>query len=145
MDDGINAVKTLCGDARLVAGAGACEIELALILGAVAEKTKGLEQYPMTKFAEALEVVPRTLAENAGLDPNEVVSRLYALHKAGNAKAGVDVEHEFSGSNVLGDVVQAGVLDAFAAKLQALRLAADVAVTILSIDQLISSFFCVHY
>ena len=140
MDDSINAVKTLCGDARLVGGAGACEIELALRMAAVAEKSTGLEQYPMTKFAEALEVVPRTLAENAGLDPNEVVSRLYAAHKGGNARAGVDVEHEATATaGVLADVQAAGIMDALASKLQALRLAADVAITVLSIDQLIMS------
>ena len=139
VDNGTNTVKTLCSDGRLLAGAGACELELALVVAELGQRTKGLEQYPITKFAEALEVVPRTLAENAGLEPNEVVSRLYAAHKAGNKLAGVDVDHDLTGSRVLTDVVAKGIVDSFACKHMALTLAADVAVTILSVDQLIMS------
>lgn len=72
MDDGINAIKALAKDSRLVAGAGAFEIELARQLNAVGEKTPGLDQYAIKKFAEALEVIPRTLAENAGLDVRDM-------------------------------------------------------------------------
>lgn len=68
IDDGVNAVKAVTRDPRLLAGAGASEIEVARQLQAVGEKTSGLNQYAIKKFAEALEVIPRTLAENAGLD-----------------------------------------------------------------------------
>ncbi len=68
IDDGVNAIKAVARDPRLLAGAGACEIEVAKQLYAHGEKTPGLNQYAIKKFAEALEVIPRTLAENGGLD-----------------------------------------------------------------------------
>jgi T-complex protein 1 subunit theta len=68
IDDGVNILKAITRDARLLPGAGAFEIELASQLHKVAESTPGLNQYAINKFAEALEVIPRTLADNAGLD-----------------------------------------------------------------------------
>ena len=68
IDDGVNILKAVTKDPRVVAGAGAFEIELARLLHNVAESTPGLNQYSINKFADALEVIPRTLAENAGLD-----------------------------------------------------------------------------
>lgn len=71
---------------------GAFEIELARRLRSFGEKTPGLSQYAIMKFAEALEVVPATLAENAGMDSTEVVSKMYAAHEAGKSTYGVDIE-----------------------------------------------------
>jgi T-complex protein 1 subunit theta len=68
IDDGVNVVKAVVRDPRLLAGAGAIEIELARLLSQLAEKTPGLNQYAIQKFAESFEVIPRTLADNAGLD-----------------------------------------------------------------------------
>ena len=68
VDDGVNVVKALAKDPRLVPGAGACEIELAKRLYDLGERTPGLDQYGIKAMAEALEVVPRSLAENAGYD-----------------------------------------------------------------------------
>ena len=68
IDDGVNILKAVTRDNRLLAGAGAFEIELARRLQTIAESTPGLNQYAINKFAEALEVIPRTLADNAGLD-----------------------------------------------------------------------------
>lgn len=68
IDDGVNILKAVTRDSRLLAGAGAFEIELARRLQTIAEATPGLNQYSINKFAEALEVIPRTLADNAGLD-----------------------------------------------------------------------------
>lgn len=65
----------LIRDGRLVPGGGATEIELARKLQAAAEATPGLDQYAMRKYGEAFEVIPRTLAENAGLIPTEVLYR----------------------------------------------------------------------
>lgn len=62
-------------------GAGACEIELADRISKFGESCPGLEQYAIKKFAQALEVVPRALAENAGLNQTEVVAKLYACHQ----------------------------------------------------------------
>lgn len=94
IDDGVNIVKAITKDNRLVPGAGATEMELNKRLLVVGERTPGLNQHSIKKFAEALEVIPRTLAENAGLDATEVLSKLYAAHYKENdgVAIGVDVE-----------------------------------------------------
>jgi len=93
VDDGVNVIKAITKDARLVPGAGATEIELVDRIQAAADKTPGLAQYSIKKYGEAFEVVPRTLAESAGLDATEVVSRLYAAHqKKDGWTTGVDIE-----------------------------------------------------
>jgi T-complex protein 1 subunit theta len=97
IDDGVNVIKALTRDARLVPGAGATEVALARRVAAYGEKTPGLNQHAIRKFAEALEVVPRTLAENAGLDATEVVAKLFSKHaNAANADVGVEIEAEVS-------------------------------------------------
>jgi len=68
IDDGVNVVKAITKDPRLIAGAGASEMSLYRALQEAGEKMGGLQQYGVKRFGEALQVVPRTLAENAGLD-----------------------------------------------------------------------------
>ncbi|KAJ2959016.1 hypothetical protein NQZ79_g5419 [Umbelopsis isabellina] len=139
IDDGVNVIKSLTKDNRLLAGAGASEMELNKRLQAVADKTPGLNQHAIKKFAEALEVIPRTLCENAGLDATEVLSRLYAAHfQEGDAGAviGVDVENENDGTL---DAAKAEIFDSFYAKYWATKLATDTALTVLRVDQIIMS------
>ncbi|CAM0142940.1 T-complex protein 1 subunit theta [Umbelopsis sp. WA50703] len=139
IDDGVNVIKSLTKDNRLLAGAGAAEMELNKRLQAVADKTPGLNQHAIKKFAEALEVIPRTLCENAGLDATEVLSRLYAAHfQEGDAGAviGVDVENENDGTL---DAAKAEIFDSFYAKYWATKLATDTALTVLRVDQIIMS------
>lgn len=93
VDDGVNVVKAVTKDARLVPGAGAAEIQLVERLQAYGEKTPGLAQYAIKKYGEAFEVVPRSIAESAGLDATEVLSRLYAAHSRKDEwTTGVDIE-----------------------------------------------------
>lgn len=93
VDDGVNVVKAITKDARLVPGAGAAEIQLVERLQAFGEKTPGLAQYAIKKYGEAFEVVPRSIAESAGLDATEVLSRLYAAHSRKDEwTTGVDIE-----------------------------------------------------
>jgi T-complex protein 1 subunit theta len=93
VDDGVNVVKAITRDPRLVPGAGATETQLVERIQAYGDKTPGLAQYSIRKFAEAFEVVPRTLAESAGLDATEVLSRLYTAHsKKDDWSVGVDIE-----------------------------------------------------
>jgi T-complex protein 1 subunit theta len=93
VDDGVNVVKAITRDARLVPGAGATETQLAERIQAFGDKTAGVAQYAIKKFGEAFEVVPRTLAESAGLDATETVSRLYSAHAKQNTwTAGVDID-----------------------------------------------------
>ncbi|KAI8906401.1 chaperonin Cpn60/TCP-1 family [Gorgonomyces haynaldii] len=136
VDDGVNVIKAVTKDGRLLAGAGACEIELARLIQKAAETTPGLNQYALQKFAEALEVIPRTLSDNAGLDSTEVISNLYAAHATGKTSSGVDIESEKSG---ILDAVEAQIFDVLSIKESALKQAAHVALTLLSVDQIIMS------
>jgi T-complex protein 1 subunit theta len=156
IDDGVNVVKAITKDPRLVPGAGATEIQLVERISAFADKTPGLPQHAIRKFAEAFEVVPRTLAESAGLDATEVLSRLYTAHHRNNTDAqsegeeegssseeeepywttGVDLEVGSGGAGTL-DAVDEGILDLMASKSWAIRLASEAARTVLSVDQII--------
>ncbi|KAF9155906.1 T-complex protein 1 subunit theta [Actinomortierella ambigua] len=137
VDDGVNVVKVLIKDRRLCAGAGATEMELLKRLLAQGERTPGLNQHAIKKFAEALEVIPRTLAENAGLDATEVLGKLYAAHHQDDRGImGVDVESE---KHEIIDAQAAGIVDTLSAKISAIRLATETALTILRVDQIIMS------
>ncbi|RHY31570.1 hypothetical protein DYB32_003373 [Aphanomyces invadans] len=129
-------VKAACKDGRFVAGGGATEIEVARQIEAFGNTTPGLDQYAIKKFAEALEIVPRMLAENAGQQGTQVISSLYAAHGAGKPNAGVDVECE-SETGVVENMLAANVVDHLETKKAALRLGADAAITVLRVDQII--------
>merc|ERR1711988_543706 len=131
IDDGINVVKSMTRDARFVPGAGATELRLADALQQYAEAQPGLDQYAINKFGLALEVVPRTLAENAGIDAPNTIAAMYAAHKAGNTKVGIDV--------VEGSTAECGILDLLHTKREAIKMATDAAVTVLRVDQIIMS------
>lgn len=131
VDDGVNTVKVITQDGRFLPGAGAVEVELARRIRKAADGSTGLDQYAMRKFAEALEVVPRMLAESAGQDATDAVTALYAAHDKGDVRAGVVVEGAGVGP------AGVGVLDAFLVKDSALRLAVDAALTVLRVDQII--------
>jgi len=141
IDDGVNVVKAITRDPRLVPGAGAAEMQLIERITGIAEKTPGLSQYAIKKYGEAFEVIPRTLAESAGLDATEVLSRLYAAHAAQKGKkdeewtVGVDIENE-DGTGTL-DAKDEGILDLWVTKSWAIKLATEAARTVLSVDQII--------
>ncbi|XP_074625043.1 T-complex protein 1 subunit theta-like [Acropora palmata] len=136
VDDGVNTFKALTRDDRFVPGAGATEIELAKQISSFGETCAGLEQYAIQKFAESLEVIPRTLAENAGVKATELISKLYAAHQGGDKNAGFDNE---GGGAAVKDSVKAGILDSYLVKYWALKFATDAAVTVLRVDQIIMS------
>ncbi|KAK0127390.1 T-complex protein 1 subunit theta, variant 2 [Cadophora gregata f. sp. sojae] len=136
VDDGVNVVKAITRDPRLVPGAGATEMQLVERIQAFGEKTPGLAQYSIRKFGEAFEVIPRTLAESAGLDATEVLSRLYtAHHKKDSWDTGVDIENE-DNTGIL-DAKDEGILDLMICKSWAIKLATEAARTVLSVDQII--------
>lgn len=157
IDDAVNVFKVLTKDNRFLPGAGATELELARQISSFGEKSPGLDQYAIKKYAESLEVVPRTLAENAGLKATDVVSRLYAVHTSGHSTTGIDIEagskmhedvagvslsngtsgsHETLPIGIL-DAKSCGIYDSLATKKSALTLATQVATTVLKIDQII--------
>jgi len=131
IDDGVNVVKSMTRDARFVPGAGACELLLADALTTFGEAQPGLDQYAINKFGLALEVVPRTLAENAGLDATNMIAEMYAAHKSGNKSVGIDVVESQTGD--------CGILDLLLTKKEAIKMATDAAVTVLRVDQIIMS------
>lgn len=132
VDDGVNTYKAMCRDSRIVPGAAATEIELARKLKEFSFKETGLDQYAIAKFAESFEMVPKTLAENAGLNAMEIISSLYAEHAAGNTKVGIDLQE-----GVCKDVSTTNVWDLYVTKFFALKYAADAACTVLRVDQII--------
>lgn len=134
INDGVNTFKALTRDCRMVPGAGATEIELAKQITTLGESTPGLEQYAIKKFAEALEVVPRTIAENAGTKATEVLSLLYAAHQEGKKNVGVDIEAPTAATT---DCLEAGILDLYLAKFWGLKFATAAACTVLKVDQII--------
>ncbi|KAL3623817.1 T-complex protein 1 subunit theta [Castilleja foliolosa] len=134
VDDGVNAYKAMCRDSRTVPGAAATEIELAKRLKEFSYKETGLDQYAIAKFAESFEMIPKTLAENAGLNAIEIISSLYAEHASGKTKVGIDLEE-----GACKDVSTMKIWDLHITKLFALKYAADAACTVLRVDQIIMS------
>jgi T-complex protein 1 subunit theta len=146
IDDGVNNVRILLRDGRQVPGAGASEIELAARVAEFGAVTPGLAQHAIRRWAESLEVVPRTLAENAGLPAEDVVSALYAAHKEGHVDAGVDIDAENPPAvrrTTIPDAARAAsgsavtILDAYAAKDWAIKLATEAAIAVLRVDSII--------
>ena len=134
MEDALDVVTQAITDGRLLAGGGAVEVEVARRLRDYADSVSGREQLAVEAFADALELVPRTLAENAGLDPIDTLVDLRAAHEAGDERAGLDV---FSGEVV--DTYEAGVVEPAVAKSQALVSATDAANLVLKIDDIIAA------
>ncbi|KAL5205041.1 hypothetical protein ABZP36_009912 [Zizania latifolia] len=134
VDDGVNTYKSMCRDSRIIPGAAATEIELARRLKEFSLKETGLDQYAIAKFAESFEMVPRTLAENAGLSAMEIISSLYAEHAGGNTKVGIDLEE-----GACKDVSIMKIWDLYVTKFFALKYSADAACTVLRVDQIIMS------
>jgi T-complex protein 1 subunit theta len=132
-------------------------LQLSQRISALAERTPGFDQYAIQKYAEAFEVIPRTLAESAGLDATETLAKLYTAHhnasrpkaskpadKAENAEDdeedevpcfGVDLDNS-AGNGVI-DAEEEGILDLMVTKSWAIKLATEAARTVLSVDQII--------
>ncbi len=134
IEDAVRVVACAVEDGKVVVGAGAPEIEVSLKLREWAPSLGGREQLAVEAFATALEIIPRTLAENAGIDPIDVLVELKAAHEKGNVYAGVDVE---SGKVV--DMKEMGVFEPLRVKTQAIGSATEVAVMILRIDDVIAA------
>jgi thermosome len=134
MEDAIGDLAAALTDGKIVAGAGAVETELSRQLRKFAESLSGREQLAVEAFAESIEVIPRTLAENAGLDPIDVLTDLKASHDKGQKWAGIDV---FSGKVI--DALKQGIVEPLRIKTQAVKSASEVAVMILRIDDVIAA------
>ncbi|WP_459844958.1 thermosome subunit beta [Halolamina salina] len=134
VEDALDVVATTVSDGRVVAGGGAIEVELASRLREYADSVTGREQLAVEAFADSLELVPRVLAENAGLDSIDTLVDLRAAHEAGDEVAGLNV---FSGE--VEDTFEAGVVEPAHAKEQAVSSATEAANLVLKIDDIIAA------
>jgi archaeal chaperonin len=132
--DAVGDVAAALKEGMVVAGAGAPEIELAMELRKYSSSLSGREQLAVDSFADAMEVIPRTLIENAGLDPIDTMTDLKAAHAKKQRWAGIDV---FSGKVM--DAWKKGVIEPLKIKTQAVSSASEVAVMVLRIDDVIAS------
>lgn len=132
VDDALGNVASALRAGRVVGGAGATEIEVTRNLSIYSQKLSGKEQLAVLAFAQALEVIPRTLAENAGLDPVDVIVELKNAHDKGNKWSGINV---FTGKTI--DAYHEGIIEPLPVKTHAFQAASDVAIMILRIDDVI--------
>ena len=134
MYDALRVTACAVEDGKYVAGGGATEIELAMKLRDYAATVGGREQLAIQAFADAVEVIPRALAENAGLDPIDMLVALRSAHEAGNKNVGLDV---FKGEPA--DMLKASVIEPLRIKTQAISSATESATMILRIDDVIAA------
>jgi len=128
IDNGVNAVKSLIRDKRMVPGAGATEMFIASEIQKFAKEQPGLDQYAVEKFGVSFEAIPRILSENAGLKAETILANLYAKVESG-CEYGIDVK-----DGEVKNVVEACIFDSLESKSWALKLAFDVCLTLLKVD-----------
>ena len=134
LHDMLRVVGCIIEDGKAVAGGGAVETELALRVREYSTSLKGRDQLAVENFAASVEIIPRTLAENSGLDPIDKLVELKAAHERGEKNAGLDA---YTGKIV--DMWQRGVIEPLRTKKQSLESAVEAATMILRIDDVIAS------
>lgn len=132
--DALCVVRDVVREPKIVAGGGAPEMELARVLKEYAGTLPGREQLAVQRYAEALEAVPTTLSDNAGLDPIDIISELRARHEKGEVWAGVDVQE-----GKVKDMRELEVYEPLAVKKQIIKSATEAASMILRIDDVIAA------
>jgi len=134
LHDGLFVVKVALEDGKMTVGGGAAAIELSMVLRDYAPSVGGREQMAIEAFAHALEVVPKTLSENAGLDPINMMLEMRRLHKKGNKYAGINV---FNGK--VEDMLKNDVIEPLRLGIHEIQTATEAATMILRIDDIIAS------
>lgn len=134
LKDGLGDIASSLKSGLVVPGGGAIEIELSRRLNEYARVLSGREQLAVEQFASALEFIPLTLAENAGMDPIDVLTELKSRHDAGEKNAGLNLF-----TNKVENVLEARIIEPYKVKSQAISSASDVAIMILRIDDVIAS------
>jgi thermosome len=133
--DALCVLSVALEEGKIVGGGGAPELEVAKAVRNLAESVGGKEALAINAFAEAMEVIPQTLAENAGLDPIDILTQLRAEHeKPGSQFVGVDVV-----SGKVTDTFKAGIIEPLKVKVQAITSASEAAEMILRIDDVIAA------
>ncbi len=134
LNDAIRVVAITKEDGKYFPGGGAVEAELTMKIRQFANTAGGREQLAIEAFAKALEIIPRTLAENAGMDPINTLIELKAEHEKGHSTYGINFE-----TNKVSDMTKLGVVDPLRVKKHALESAVEVSTMILRIDDVIAS------
>ena len=132
--DALCVVKDLIEEPKIVAGGSAPEMEMASVLKKYAQTVKGREQLAIIVFAESLEIIATTLAENAGLNPIDILSELRIRHEKGETWAGIDVL-----AGKVEDMTKINVYEPLAVKKQIIKSATEASTMILKIDDIIST------
>ena len=132
--DGLGDVIASLKSGLIVPGGGAIEIEVAKRLREYSQGLSGREQLAVEQFASALECVPLTLAENAGLDPIDTLTELKSRHDSGEKNAGLNLF-----TNKIENAIESKIIEPLKIKTQAINSASDVAIMILRIDDVIAS------
>ncbi len=134
LNDALHVVAKAIEDGKVVTGGGSTAVEIALRLREYAASVGGRQQLAIERFADAIEIIPRTLAENAGLDPIDVLINIRKAHKEGKVHHGINV---FTGE--IEDMWELGVIEPLSVGVQAINSATDAAVMILRIDDVIAA------
>ncbi|UCD26008.1 MAG: TCP-1/cpn60 chaperonin family protein [Candidatus Bathyarchaeota archaeon] len=134
LHDALCVARDVVEEPKIMAGGGAPEMEVAKALRDYAETLPGREQLAVMRFAEAFEVIPTTLAENAGLDPIDIISELRARHEKGEIWAGVEVR-----TGKVKNMKNAGVFEPIAVKKQIIKSCTEAASMLLKIDDIIAA------
>jgi len=131
--DSLCVIKDVVEEPKIVAGGGAPEIETARLLREYAEKLAGRERLAVIAFADAIEVIPITLAENSGMDPIDALSEMQSEHAKGNTWVGIDgIKNEVADLSVL------NIYEPMVVKAQAIKSATEAATLLLRIDDIIA-------
>jgi len=134
LKDGLGDVAAVLKQGSIVAGAGAVEIELSKRLREFGNTLSGRKQLAVEAFAKALESIPETLAENGGLDPIDILTELKSRHEKGEKNIGINII-----TNKVENSLEAGIIEPLKLKLQAISSAAEVAMMILRIDDVLAA------
>jgi chaperonin GroEL (HSP60 family) len=134
INDSLYVVRDIVTTPSITYGGGSLAAEISKELRTFASKLEGREQYAVNSFADAVEGLPGTLAENAGLDPIDIMVSLRAAHTEGNVTHGVDIS-----KGKVGDMKKARVVEAAVVNKQIIMSASEAAQMILKIDDVISS------
>lgn len=134
MDDAISVVRNVIEDRQVLPGGGAPEVEIAKKIREFSSKVSGREQLAIVEFANAIEVVPKALAENAGLDPINTLIELRAEHENGKINSGIELS-----TGKTQDMYKLGVIEPLRVKQQVVKSATEVANMILRIDDVIAA------
>ncbi|WP_148882106.1 thermosome subunit beta [Thermococcus aciditolerans] len=134
LEDAIKVVKDVMEDGYVLPAGGAGEIELSIKLDEYAKQVGGKEALAIENFAEALKIIPKTLAENAGLDTVEMLVKVISEHKNRGRAIGIDI---FEGEPA--DMLAKGIIEPLRVKKQAIKSASEAAIMILRIDDVIAA------